>query len=242
MADQAQQTFAIVNEKGEVIFEFQGVISAQGLILQEGTFEGGKSNTIEWLNSGNQRESITGFSANAGLDHTIAMRSRATSPGDTAEFAATSRASGNFSGIFSSNVGPPALGAAVSLASNLAAETASVSVSAKGAAGNVIRTLIDQAEQSHFLQLVFKEKRKVSFGSTIVKYPGGTIASNPVTISHGLGVVPSAVIVKEIGFWSEVAEAQMQNINAVNFETRHTFQTFKPALGAEVFIMWMAIG
>lgn len=106
-------------------------------------------------------------------------------------------------------------------------------------AGSQVKTAIDQAGRSEFLQLASLAKRKINFGSIELEWPGGSPLTNEATITHGLGTTPVYLSV----------QAGMVNMCGVGSPGGTTFKArmrtgdgTSPGAGTRQTVYWIAIG
>lgn len=103
-------------------------------------------------------------------------------------------------------------------------------------AGSELKTVLDQAGKSEFLQLASLAKRKINFGTASLTFNTETFY-NAKTVSHGLGTTPVSVVV--------TAPNEFVNCASVNFSST-TFQinaaTTNGAAGPNLTVCWIAIG
>jgi hypothetical protein len=119
----------------------------------------------------------------------------------------------------------------------VATETTGSTESVAVGAGSEFKSVIDGGGKSSFLQLATEAKRKVGFGSTTLKFPGGTKFSNEVEVSHGLGATPVSVIANSNNAAVMVAVKSVSSTKA-KFQATNWF-------GEEAFeftVYWVAIG
>lgn len=236
MADEAIQSYAIVNSKGEVVFEFKGVINAQGLILPRGTFatiESEKESQVAWASLVKVINSFIAVGLGGGEPI-----------GTEAMFAKINQnRTVNFGAFILEVFGI----AAKEFYSGIHAEagstgTASTFVRAKAGQGVKVfnNTIINAAGQSDYLQLIETLARKINFGSTVVEWAGGVNATKEATISHGLGTTPLAVLVSaESGLG---AFAEYKNAGATTFKVLGQDPFGFPGAGTKCALSWCAIG
>lgn len=184
MADEAAQTYAVVNAAGEVVFEFEGIIKAQGLILPENPNKiFSKPSRIQWDQAGVQEavESIEGHNS-SGIRHVLQLLAEYESNGNHAELVliTTPSVAGELEKI----------GALVNVATNEMIGGRQVLVfgeyKEKGAGARI-------PEASDFLQLLKTAKLRLVFGEVQFPFTASEFSITQ-TVSHGLGVKPVAVV------------------------------------------------
>lgn len=105
-------------------------------------------------------------------------------------------------------------------------------------AGSELKTLLDQAGKSEFLQLASLAKRKVNFGTAKLKFEASKFPGLK-EITHGLGVTPLAVIATSE---NNVVTLSTQGYTSTKFDLWGG-NWFEPLNGElPVPVHWVAIG
>jgi hypothetical protein len=104
-------------------------------------------------------------------------------------------------------------------------------------AGSELKTLISNSGSSGFLQLAAEAKRKISFGTTKLKFVASKIPEGPKAVTHGLGTTPLIVVATST---NNVVTVSASGYNATQFSLWGG-NWFEPLTG-EVSVQWLAIG
>lgn len=108
---------------------------------------------------------------------------------------------------------------------------------------SIERLVLDENENSQFVQLPASAKRKLTRGISKVVWPGG-VSTKDIEIEHGLGEAPTMVVATNtsptLGLWQITVDTGA--FTATKFTARSTFNTgFSPGAGSETFVSWIAM-
>lgn len=219
--DSVVPNFQTVNAAGEPTAEFEGLIKALGLVLEEQAFgeEPVDKTLVSWIDQANQRqEFING--KQSGVSSQLHLRANYDKKRET--------------GSIFLRVDNLLRNAGIDITSQLNVERVTSYVGL-----NSLITIGEEGKSS-FPQLVgLLAKRKLNFGAANVEWAGGTPNSKEVTISHGLGVTPVAVTANSVS----VTIIATKTYTLTNFNVwARTGDGSSPAAGTKEEIHWIAIG
>jgi hypothetical protein len=113
-------------------------------------------------------------------------------------------------------------------------------------AGGEIKTVIDKAGKSSFVQLPTNSKLKLTTGSLTVEMKAAETTTPYVKVNHGLGVKPTAVIpaVNSESLEPGVGgmSAETKNANEISFEVRGMRPFGAPGKNIKFIVGWIAVG
>lgn len=96
-----------------------------------------------------------------------------------------------------------------------------------------------------WLRLAVAGNRKIDFGSTAVTYPGGSITSTALSVSHSVGAVPLCVVVSgssNSGLTTYPAWTAQTVTNISFLVAATTVDGQTPVAGSTSSFYWLAIG
>jgi hypothetical protein len=150
---------------------------------------------------------------------------------------ARGNAGGDLEGLYSK----PSIAEGVIDNSTVAPEAA-IGYSKLNLAAKVASSDLAPSSKEAFLQLLVGASRKISMGTATAEWPGGSLQSNALKISHGLGVEPKVVFAIESGF-SVPAAIYCGEKGATTFSVLvHTVNGAVPGKGFTCSVDWVAIG
>lgn len=180
-SEQAQPNYLTVDAQGRVSANFSGIINAQGVVIPS-AFGGAPlpPNRISW-----QRASDRAFIADIFASTTVA--------GSTSEgllLRAFAHAAAEFSDVEMQAIDDTGQ----QQAQLFVQQNNRGNGLAQATAGSKIATIIDASGSSAFLQLLSTQKLRSAFGTGSVNFTTGNQTTAAVTIPHGLGTTPQAVL------------------------------------------------
>lgn len=217
MADNAQSTFIRVGPNGEITYDFEGHISAQGINLPQSSSglipeEAEPDSVVGWYDVNNKIKSFIYGYANS---HLVLYGGNSSALPGTARLdihSATNNLDHAYLRAFLSNLPTEIL-------------------------------IYDDQERSKFYQAVNNLRHVQNSGLVEIEFPGGTPKSNVVTISHGLGETPSDI--QLTASRTEAAEALAEPVIIDGSLTSTTFKvrllgSVAFAAGSKIKVYWQA--
>jgi hypothetical protein len=99
----------------------------------------------------------------------------------------------------------------------------------------------DRGTQSNFDRLAKAVPGKITRGAVQLSWTSGNAVSNIVTVTHGLGAEPTAVLVTQNGLGGPtISVAQVRVWTATTFDVQATFQSGTAASDLSSFFGWAA--
>lgn len=94
-----------------------------------------------------------------------------------------------------------------------------------------------------YLQLLSLQDRRIAFGVATVTWPGGSHRANNMTIAHGLGRTPAAVLLTMQDSAEFSVAEQWQAPDGTNFyPTAYAVDGTNPGIAVQSACHWIAIG
>jgi hypothetical protein len=222
--EQTSRTGQHVDPSGEVSYDFEGRVFAEGLDLPMGIAPwADDTSNIAWLFGDPELRDVQAFlrayhqpGGGGGYKH---LTIRAVSADGTVEAGLDAQANNSF--------GP-------------------VGVWAYMMGGSW--TIIDDIERSDFLQLASTARLRLAHGTVALNWPGGTAYSNQAGILHGLGASPAAFWVAGRGLTAPGGFQAFPFHYAAgagpNFQVNVQAYSVNgnPAAGAALTVEWVALG
>jgi hypothetical protein len=217
----------VVLPSGLIVYEFEGAITALGLLLPEATSESAEpENRIGWKDAGGViREMI--FGALAGKFSQIAFLQL------LANTVAPRRVEG-----FITLEAQDETGLGTSLKLDAPLEEAAKTITAN--AGGAGKRIIGGDGKSDFIQAPGPTIIKLNVGAAELEYPGGSVEATPKAIAHLLGRTPvfAAPIFEDAG---NVPGSSAYTAEKATYKCQKRDGT-SPAAGTKAPFHWVAIG
>lgn len=223
MPDQAMDTYEVVDSKGNIEYNFEGIIKAFGLSMAEGNAEREATALIKWLREGLVKEGIYGYAGGSG-QHNLMLEA--------------------FGELFGVGTGGAVLRLTGTENPFAALDPRIIAFINEGVGTDAV-TIIGKSAISSFPRLLTAQKRIINFGIANGLYAGATSVLD-FTVSHGLGTSPSLILVTADssvnggGLYNIIADVTARN--AVNFTVRTSISDkFEPAKNVALALQWLAI-